>query len=447
MDSNTDGRCRVLIADDVKVNALVIAAILKREGYGSEIAQDGEQCLEMARSVDPEIIILDLMMPKIHGLEVLKRLKSDEGTRHIGVIVCTAKGFETEQNQAQDLGALGFLEKPVDARALIALIDGFFSGGQAAQAIGTPGPLSESPDDSIFSPAIRADHGSFRFWGTRGSTGVSGSRYVQHGGNTSCLSIDHDGDLIIFDAGSGIRDLGLEIMSRPPGRIHLFITHTHWDHIQGFPFFTPAYVPGYDITIYASPNVEKGLESIFRGQLDRAYFPVQLEDMQANLDFVDLAGDAVEIGGVKISWEYTLHPSAAVGYKADIDGRTLVYVPDNEFLKGFLSAPDTITRDHDRFAIHKGLTDFVANVDVLIHEAQYTNEEYVTKVGWGHTSISNACALVKLSGAKRWLITHHDPTHDDEFLQGKLNLTRQLLHDLGCNVEVAHAYDGMVGYL
>ena len=446
---NTPGHTRpkILVADDVKVNALMISGMLEKEGFELAIAQDGEQCLEMARSMGPELVILDLMMPKIHGLEVLKRLKSDEETQHIGVIICTAKDFQTEEHQARDLGAYGFLHKPVDRQILLGLVEGYFSESATRSSEGASKQTDDPSSDRIFSPRIQADHGSFHFWGTRGSTPISGSGFVRHGGNTSCMSMEYGGELIVFDAGSGIRDLGLSLMSGGPRRLHIFTTHTHWDHIQGFPFFTPAYVPGYDITVYASPSVDKDLESIFRGQLDRAYFPVQLEDMQANLDFRDLGEEPIEIGGVKVSWEYTLHPSASVGYKAEIGGRSLVYAPDNEFLKGYLNSPDIITRDDERVTTHRRLVDFVTNVDVLVHEAQYTNKEYVKKIGWGHTSVSNACALVKLSEAKRWVVTHHDPTHDDEFLQDKLNLTCQLLGSLNCHAEVLHAYDGMVGYL
>ncbi len=127
----------------------------------------------------------------------------------------------------------------------------------------------------------------------------------------------------------------------------------------------------------------------------------------------------------------------------EIGGRRLAYVPDNEFLKGYLGPPDALSVDEERVAIHAGLIEFLSGVDLLIHEAQYTNEEYAKKVGWGHTSLANACLLVKLCAAKKWLVTHHDPTHDDTFLGHKLTLTRQLLAGLGSSSLVEHAYDGL----
>ncbi len=298
----------------------------------------------------------------------------------------------------------------------------------------------------LYEPEIDATHGMYRLWGTRGSIPVSGPQYVRHGGNTSCMEFAHGGERIIFDAGSGLREVGLSLLKAPPRRIHLFITHTHWDHIQGFPFFAPAYIAGYEISVYAAPNVEQDLESIFRGQLDRAYFPVQMEDMQAHLEFNYIKDEPVRIGDVEISWETTFHPGATVGYKMTVGDRQLVYMPDNEFLKGYMGEPlRELTGENE--ATYGQLVDFCTGVDVLLHEAQYTQEEYPIKVGWGHTSVANACTLAKVCGAKRWMVIHHDPSHGDEFLQNKLNLTRQILRGMGCSAEVQHGCDGLVGYL
>ncbi len=442
MNPIKDQPIRVLIAEDVEVNALVISGILEREGIEATIAENGELCLQIARSTHPDLIILDLMLPKLSGLEVLKQLKADVQTRHIEVIICTAKDFKTEADQTKELGAFGFLKKPVVRQDLLALIERLFHRG--IDAAGLP---EESAAEDEFDPELVTKTGMFRLWGTRGSIPISGSRFARHGGNTSCLEVVHGEDRVIFDAGSGIRDLGLSFVSGAPCKIHLFITHTHWDHIQGFPFFAPAYLPGYEITVYAASNVEKDLKSIFQGQLDRAYFPVQLEDMKANLVFRNLDKDPVQIGSMKITWEYTLHPSPTVGYKIEIGGKSLVFIPDNEFLKGYVGRPDVIVRDDERVEAHDNLIGFLKNVDVLIHEAQYTPQEYSNKIGWGHTSISNGSVLVKLSGAKRWIVTHHDPLHDDHYLENKLNLTQQILQDLDCGVQVLHAYDEMEGFL
>ena len=447
MNSADDRTLRALVAEDVEENAQITSAFLEGEGFEVAVAQDGEQCLEKARSFRPALILLDLMLPKLNGLQVLKRLKSDPETRDIVVVICTGKAYKTEVEQAEELGAVDFIPKPFEEQDLVRVLDRFFPARKAAVPHEKSGQTPTHLAEGIFRPKIQVDHGAFRLWGTRGSIPVSGPRFTRHGGNTTCLEVEYGDERVIFDAGTGIRDLGLSFMSGKPRKIHLFITHTHWDHIQGFPFFTPAYVPGYDITIYASPNIDKDLKSIFEGQLDRAYFPVQLEDMRANLEFKYLGNEPIQIGDMTVSWEYTFHPSSTVGYKIQIKEKKLAFVPDNEFLQGYLDAPDLITPHHERVAIYRKLTDFLTDVDVLIHEAQYTNEEYIDKVGWGHTSLSNACALVRLTSPRKWIVIHHDPLHDDNFLQEKLNLTQQILWGLDSQTVIVHAYDGMVRYL
>ena len=289
--------------------------------------------------------------------------------------------------------------------------------------------------------------GQLILWGSRGSSPTPGGRFIRHGGHTSCLSLSHDGAQFVFDAGSGIRELGRSLMEDPPRQIHLFITHTHWDHIQGFPFFTPAYTPGWEIEIYGAKHLHKPLKSIFKGQLDRDYFPVQLEDMRAHLDFHHLQDEPLTIEGVKISWIAAEHPGVTLGYKIEVEGKKIVWFPDNEFLRGHLDPLDELTRESEVIRPYLPVVDFVSGADLLIHEAQYTDDEYPSKVGWGHSSVGNACVLAHLAGVKRWIVTHHDPTHDDAFLETKLNLTRRLLDRMGSKVQVSHGYDGLTEYL
>ena len=260
------------------------------------------------------------------------------------------------------------------------------------------------------------------------------------------MSVVLGDEQFIFDAGSGIRDLGVEVLGTARRKLHLFITHTHWDHIQGFPFFAPAYVPGFEITIYGADGFGKNLESVFRGQLDKEYFPVQMEDMNSYLEFRQITEKPMPVGSALISWTYAKHPGATIGYKIEVEGRKIAWVPDNEFLQGYTGPPEDLTRDHPLVEPYLGMIDFLSTADVVIHEAQYTCEEYPKKAGWGHSSISNACALMKMAGVRRWIITHHDPMHDDAFLESKLQLTRQIMERLGHEMEISHGYDGMTEY-
>ena len=301
-----------------------------------------------------------------------------------------------------------------------------------------PEPLTPQASSQL------VERGSVCFWGTRGSTPTPGAAFVRHGGNTSCLCIKFGDRTFIFDAGSGIRELGMVLTQQPQRNLDLFVTHTHWDHIQGFPFFGPAYTPGFDIQIHGGEKTGKTLESIFQAQLNQEYFPVQLEDLNSRLHFRPLEQNPIVLGNVKVSWEFAVHPSPTVGYKIDLDGFQVAWVPDNEFIQGYTGAPEDLDPNEPRLEPHRKMINFLKGVDVLIHEAQYTDAEYVGKVAWGHSSISNACLLVKLAGIRRWIITHHDPLHSDEFLDAKLEATRAVLARLGHVCEVTHGFDGCI---
>ena len=284
---------------------------------------------------------------------------------------------------------------------------------------------------------------SFRMWGTRGSIPISGAKFVRHGGNTSCVDISEGEERIILDAGSGIRELGLELAKRKPQKLHIFITHTHWDHIQGFPFFAPAYIPGFELNIYGAAGFKKDLGSIFRGQLDSDYFPVQFEDMRAKILFHAVDKPPMRLGKFTVSWEPTHHPAVTLAFKISTATQSFGYVSDNEFLFGYTGAPQEIDAGNPLVLPHRRLVEFLRGVDVLVAEAQYTNEEYRKKVGWGHSSVSNACLLAKLAGVSHWMVTHHDPQHDDDYLDQKLNLTKEILRSINHPMEVRHAYDGL----
>jgi len=446
-DRDRDGVGRVLVAEDVEVTSFKLTRTLESAGYKVDSASDGEECLERVDSFKPDLILLDLMMPKLHGIEVLRRLRADPETRHIGVIICSAKGFKTEHASASDLGAWDFLVKPIGREHLLERVGVFFSESSQGDAKAAPAPPTAARVGEVYDPELETSQGRLSLWGTRGSIPTPGPAFMRHGGNTSCMDIQRGGDRFIFDAGSGIRELGLELMKGEARNLHLFITHTHWDHIQGFPFFMPAFEPGFRVTVYGAEGFGKSLESVFRGQLDRDYFPVQMEDLNADLEFRHLGDGPLKIGDVTISWEYAQHPGATVGYKIDVAGTALSWIPDNEFLQGYVGPPEHVSIDDEIVDPYRGMIDFLTDVDVLIHEAQYTNVQYAAKVGWGHSSVSNACLLASFANVKRWIVTHHDPTHDDRFLETKLALTKQQLARLGHDIPIVHGHDGLVEYL
>lgn len=456
---------RVLIAEDAPETALFLSRVLIKEGYTVDTAADGEQCLAVVDAFKPDLVVLDIMMPKVHGMDVLKAIQSRaHAGAPIGVVVCSARGFKADIDLAKSLGAFEFLTKPIHRQRLLDVVQAYFEArAKGPLTVDQPAPTNHhaqpaarnahyvDSDQEHYLPSLKNLRTMLRLWGTRGSIPVPGQRVVRHGGNTSCLEIRCGDDLVVIDAGSGIRELGQELAKQPPREIHLFIGHTHWDHIQGFPFFAPAYIPGFKVHIYGASGFGKDLASIFHGQLDRDYFPVDMRDMKAELDFRVLRDNPVRIGDVAVHWELMHHPGATVGFRIDFGPQErfarIGYVTDNEFLQGYLGHPRAVEHRPEALMPYQRLIAFLSDVDVLISEAQYFNEDYVKKIGWGHTSLGNACLLTKLCRVKRWLITHHDPLDEDQVLERKLNLARQILREIEHPIEVNTAYDGLTEYL
>jgi CheY-like chemotaxis protein len=435
---------RILIAEDVRAISLRISHALQSLGYAVDIARDGAECLERVASFKPDLLVLDLMMPKLHGVDVLKALRANPDTQALPVIICTAKDFSTELKHVRDLAVLDVIIKPFEPEVLVRKVQDIFSGS----CMFPPSPVGPGAATMPhYSPVLDMARPHVRMWGTRGSIPVSGARYSQHGGNTSCMEFAFGDTRIMFDAGSGLREAGLSFLAGGPRKIHLFITHTHWDHIQGFPFFTPIYIPGYEITVYGERGFGKNFETLLSGQLDRDYFPIQREDLRAKVNFVFLDDKPVQVDDVKITREFTHHPGATVAFKIEHQGKVVAYVPDNEFLQGYVGDPRGIERGSSMVTPHEPLIHFLDDVDILLHEAQYPPNEYPSRIGWGHSNLASACALAKMTHAHKWIVLHHDPGHDDPFLHKKLLLTWQILRELNHYVPTAHSYDGMIEFL
>jgi len=252
------------------------------------------------------------------------------------------------------------------------------------------------------------------FWGTRGSISTPGSSTEKYGGNTPCVSVQHGDNIIVLDAGTGIRPLGLEIAERlrdtQPVAQHILLSHTHWDHIQGLPFFEPAYIPGCDLIIYGSPQKESFLEAILRGQMDVNYFPVEMKELAANLTIREVGDQTIEIGDVRIDiQEQVCHPGGSVRFRLETEGKRIIYATDVELNAIF--EPDTPSDDMAKLA--NEYREFIADADLLIADGQYTQEEYANKKGWGHTSIPLLLKIAHEQRVKQLAVFHHDPERSD----------------------------------
>ncbi len=245
------------------------------------------------------------------------------------------------------------------------------------------------------------------FYGTRGSLPICDQNYFEYGGNTTCMSFHRHttGSIGILDAGTGIRALGKRINSEFPEQkeINIFFSHFHWDHIQGLPFFDPAYNPNRIINIGALGEGGKftDLRTIFRNLMLEEYFPVQLENMGAQFNFNFTESNIIKSEDVVLKTIKQNHQGGSWGYRIESEGRAIVICTDHEH-------GDTINED---------IVEFARDADLLIHEAQYTDEELLTHKGWGHSSFNQAIEVAERANAKVLAMTHHDPDHDDAFLR------------------------------
>jgi CheY-like chemotaxis protein/phosphoribosyl 1,2-cyclic phosphodiesterase len=289
-----------------------------------------------------------------------------------------------------------------------------------------------------------------RFWGTRGSLAKPGPTTVRYGGNTSCVEVrTADGTLIMLDCGTGAHELGQALVTTGPQPVrgHLLITHTHWDHIQGFPFFTPLFVPGNVWDIYAPGGHGERLEETLAGQMQYAYFPVTLDQLGATIRYHDLVEGVFDVGDAHVTARYLNHPALTLGYRLQAGGAVVVYATDHEPH----ARPQLETwRESDAgsriLTVHhedQGHIDFLRGADLVIHDAQYTAAEYSQKVGWGHSPMAYAVDVALAAGVKRLALFHHDPLHDDDTLDRLVEVCRQRVAACQGALEVFAAAEGL----
>jgi phosphoribosyl 1,2-cyclic phosphodiesterase len=261
-----------------------------------------------------------------------------------------------------------------------------------------------------------------RFWGVRGSIPTPEADRLRYGGNTTCLEIGTPDPLepVVIDCGSGIRALGDRFMDRSVRRIHILLTHFHWDHIQGLPSFAPVFQPGVEIVFYASrpPAVASALFSV---QMADPFFPVPFGELGSRIEFNQVeCGMEFAIGPLKVEPFLLNHPQGAMGFRLEEDGHVLVHASDHEAGVAEIDA---------------GLIRVARGANLLVMDAQYTPEEYESKMGWGHSSYAHAAEAAQAAGVGQLMLFHHDPAHDDTFLDQMLARARQLFAATGMACE------------
>ncbi|NOY25820.1 MAG: response regulator [Oligoflexia bacterium] len=395
----------------------IFQIVLETAGYDVEVVEDGQVGLEAIDKRQPDLVITDLLTPRMHGYEMIRRLRATAHGRRVPIIVVSGQTYSADQKRALELGAGTFLPKPFKRQQLLDIVKNTL------------------------------DMVHVRFWGVRGSIAAPGPETIRYGGNTPCVTIERGQDLLILDAGTGLRQLGLCLHAEAKGapqHLNMLITHTHWDHIQGFPFFVPAYLPGNKLDVYGPPSVEKPLEKVLRGQMDPAYFPVALGDMAADITVHEVREPQFQVGPFKVTAMYINHPGITMAFRIDLDGTIITYATDTEpyrFLLGNREQPDSELSEYGGQRDAE-LVNFARDADLYIADSQYSPEEYVDKRGWGHTCYVDAIDVALAAHARRLVLFSHDPMHVDEMIDEKLRRCREIVTQRGESLVVDAAIEG-----
>jgi len=281
-----------------------------------------------------------------------------------------------------------------------------------------------------------------QFWGTRGSIAKPGPNTTRYGGNTSCIEVRSASDtLVIVDCGTGAHALGQKLMSDGTKSLrgHILISHTHWDHIQGIPFFAPLFVLGSEWDIYGPKALGQSLRDALAGQMRHTYFPVTIDQCRAKIRYHDLVEGTFYIDDIKVSARYLNHTALTLGYRLEADGASVVYACDHEpHSRLFATGDGEITGQDLQHA------EFANGADLLIHDAQYTAEEYPDKVGWGHSSVEYAVKIGQFARTKKVALSHHDPLRDDDAIDRLVARARAKLRQSSSSLDVFAASEGQI---
>lgn len=272
-----------------------------------------------------------------------------------------------------------------------------------------------------------------RFWGTRGTIPAPGQETIKYGGNTTCVELVlKDGTLAIFDAGTGIKKLGQNIIKNHKSNvIHLFFTHTHWDHIQGFPLFSPAYAD-FKIRIYSCPPTFNYIKQILTDQMDSRYFPVKFEQLKANISFQEIVAQNNQLSNGTFSFITNNHPGNAHGFRIIEDGKRVVFITDNELLPEEKSKTSWVE-----------FVDFCKDADLLIHDAHYLQQEMAKTAGFGHSSYEQVFNLGIEANVKHLLFFHHEPDRTDKQIESIVQNYRIKISKMKLNMKLDAATEGL----
>jgi CheY-like chemotaxis protein len=391
---------KFFIVDDDPDTLAVVSRLLTDAGHEVTVRVSSAGAIAEITETRPDCVITDVMMPVMDGFELTRELRRNPELAAMKILILSAKSYDFDRRRAKEMGADGYITKPIKRETFLKSVNEFVS-------------------NSIM----------LKYWGVHGTLPAPGAAFTRYGGNTPCVSVEIGGEpLYIFDCGSGIKRLSDHVMASGTERFsgRIFISHTHWDHINTVPFFAPLYLRGNQIELFGPYQGDLPIERAISAQMESVYFPVTVREFGARLVFRDLREERLEFGPVHIDTMLLRHPGYCLGYKLTCRERSICYITDNE-----LYLP-TDPRHDARYV--QRLADFVRGADVLITDTTYRDHEYPSKVDWGHSCVSQVADLAARAEVKRLHLFHHDPDQTDDDIDAKLGEMRRELERLGSRV-------------
>jgi phosphoribosyl 1,2-cyclic phosphodiesterase len=283
------------------------------------------------------------------------------------------------------------------------------------------------------------------FWGVRGSIPTPGHATQRYGGNTACIEVRVNDEFFILDGGSGLRSLGSSLAEKGLSSIkaHMLFSHSHWDHIQGFPFFIPVYNPDTVLKVYDPDTTKQSIYALLHGQMQDRYFPVQFSDLGSTIVSESFVNGKKQIGDITLAYYDTCHPGGSLAYSITSNGKKVVYSTDNELDLMLLNREASLKNPKTFRKAPKDFIKFIKGADLFIADGQYTDEEYLTKINWGHPRATTLVDASYEAGVKNLAITHHDPMQSDSDVDLKIEACRQRAREVGYKGVIFPAREGV----
>lgn len=396
-----------LIIDDDLVSLEFISKLLIQAGQKVSTFSSSKEALAKIAELKPDCVICDLLLPGMDGFEVYQKIRSLKQLKQPKFIILTGKQFDFDRRKAFELGVNGYFTKPIK--------------------------------DNFIQKVLQIAYESMlvRFWGCRGTLPVTGKASVRYGGNTNCVTLRiAEKPLFIFDAGTGIKALSDHLVKKNkfPIRAKIFLTHPHYDHINGIPFFVPLYKAGNEFEILGADHSGISLEKLVWNQMDSVYFPITMKEFSALLTFRSLNEGEYEVEGVKVKTLLLNHPGRCLGYRIEYSDKVFCYVTDNElFLR---DSPHFNPFEEER------LVKFMKDADIVILDTSFSDENYIKKVGWGHSSVSRSVEVADKAKVKLLCLHHHEPDETDKDIDQKLKKAKAILKKLKSQTQVVAPHEG-----